>query len=44
VPDNALQPGSAKHRPVGLAMAPDGSLYVTDDTGGRVYRITYGAK
>jgi glucose/arabinose dehydrogenase len=44
VPDNALQPGSAKHRPVGLAMAPDGSLYVTDDTGGRVYRITYRAK
>jgi glucose/arabinose dehydrogenase len=44
VPDNELQPGSAKHRPVGLAMAPDGSLYVTDDTGGRVYRITYSAK
>ncbi len=36
-----LQPGSAKHRPVGLATAPDGALYITDDLGGRVYRITY---
>ena len=43
IPDGDLQPGSAKHRPVGIAMAPDGSLYVTDDTGGRVYHITYGA-
>jgi glucose/arabinose dehydrogenase len=38
-----LQPGTAKHRPTGLAQAPDGSLIVTDDTGGRIYRITYGA-
>jgi glucose/arabinose dehydrogenase len=44
VPDNELQPGTAKHRPVGLATLPDGSLLVTDDTGGLVYRITYGAK
>ncbi|MDB4950101.1 MAG: L-sorbosone dehydrogenase [Gemmatimonadetes bacterium] len=33
-------PGSA-HRPMGLAAAPDGSLYVTDDSGGRVWRIVY---
>jgi len=38
-----LQPGTAKHRPVGLATGPDGALYVSDDMGGRVYRITYGA-
>ena len=38
-----LQPDKAKHRPVGLAMAPDGSLIVTDDAGGRIYRITYHA-
>ncbi|HEX6597999.1 MAG TPA: PQQ-dependent sugar dehydrogenase [Gemmatimonadaceae bacterium] len=38
-----LQPGTAKHRPVGLAQGPDGALYITDDMGGRVYRITYGA-
>lgn len=41
MPPEQLQPGNAKHRPVGLAQAPDGALYVTDDTGGRVYRITY---
>jgi glucose/arabinose dehydrogenase len=39
----ALQPGTAKHRPTGLAQGPDGSLYVTDDAGGRIYRITYGS-
>ena len=44
MPESEVQPGNAKHRPVGLAMAPDGSLYVTDDAAGRVYRITYGAK
>ena len=37
----ALQPGTAKHRPTGLAQTPDGALIVTDDTGGRIYRITY---
>ena len=37
----ALQPGTARHRPMGLAAAPDGSMYVTDDSHGRVYRITY---
>lgn len=44
MPDAELQPGNARHRPMGIAMAPDGSLYVTDDKGGRVYRITYEAK
>ena len=39
----ALQPGTAKHRPTGLAQAPDGALIVTDDAGGRIYRITYGS-
>ncbi len=42
VPPAQLQPGTAKHRPTGMAAGPDGSLYVTDDLGGRVYRITYG--
>src|SRR4029078_2265059 len=37
----ALQPGSAHHRPVGLAQGPDGALYTTDDVGRRVYRIHY---
>ena len=34
-------PGAAKHRPVGLAAAPDGGLYVTDDVGGRIWKIVY---
>lgn len=33
--------GQAIHRPCGLAQGPDGSLYVTDDTKGTVYKITY---
>jgi len=37
-------PGDAKHRPCGLAQAPDGSLFVCDDTNGRVYRIAYSGK
>ena len=31
----------AVHRPSGLAMGPDGALYVSDDVKGRIYRITY---
>ncbi len=34
-------PGAARHRPVGLAVAPDGGLYVTDDVGGRIWKIVY---
>lgn len=33
--------GEATHRPTGLALGPDGALYVSDDAGGRVWRITY---
>ena len=42
VPPAQIAPGTAKHRPTGLAMGPDGAMYVTDDLGGRVYRITHG--
>jgi glucose/arabinose dehydrogenase len=34
-------PATAKHRPVGLAQGPDGSLYISDDRGGRIYRIIF---
>lgn len=32
-------PRSARHRPTGLAVGPDGSLYITDDHGGTIWRI-----
>ncbi|MVT08043.1 PQQ-dependent sugar dehydrogenase [Chitinophaga tropicalis] len=34
-------PGDAQHRPCGLAQGPDGSLYVSDDVKGTIYRIVY---
>jgi glucose/arabinose dehydrogenase len=40
LPPAEIQPDRAKHRPVGLAQGPDGALYITDDAGGRVYRLT----
>jgi len=36
--------GSRNHRPTGIAQAPDGSVYITDDLGGTVYRISYQGK
>lgn len=32
---------SAEHRPCGLAQATDGSLYVTDDSKGTIFKISY---
>ncbi|HWC75302.1 MAG TPA: PQQ-dependent sugar dehydrogenase [Gemmatimonadales bacterium] len=37
-----LPDGSRWGRPVGLLVLPDGSLLVSDDTGGKIWRITYG--
>lgn len=39
--DEVKSPRDANYRPCGLAQGPDGSLYVTDDVQGRVWRIMY---
>jgi glucose/arabinose dehydrogenase len=36
--------GRADHRPCGIAQGPDGSIYVTDDVKGTIYRIVYQQK
>ena len=35
------RPDDAKYRPMGLAVGPDGSLYVTDSNDGKIWRIFY---
>ena len=34
-------PRDAKYRPCGLALGPDGSLYVVEDNTGKIWKITY---
>ena len=35
------QPGRAAHRPTGLAVGLDGALFIADDAGGRIWRVTF---
>jgi glucose/arabinose dehydrogenase len=39
--DPIPEPDAAEHRPMGLAHAPDGSLYVVDSVHGRIWRIVW---
>lgn len=42
--EEVSSPSEANHRPTGLAQGPDGSLYVSDDAGGTLFRIVYNKK
>jgi glucose/arabinose dehydrogenase len=35
------EPGKAAHRPSGVAVGGDGSLYISDDQNGRIWRVTF---
>lgn len=39
--DPIVNTGDAEHRPSGLAVGPDGSMYITEDNDGKIWRITY---
>jgi glucose/arabinose dehydrogenase len=39
--DTIVSTSDAKGRPMGLAMGPDGSLYVTESVKGKIWRIMY---
>jgi glucose/arabinose dehydrogenase len=36
-----ISEGTPIGRPAGLALGPDGSLYIVDDSGGRIWKISY---
>lgn len=40
-PGGKPNPGGEMHRPTGVTVGPNGSLFVTDDAGGTVWKITY---
>ena len=39
--DTLRSPANAAHRPTGLAVGPEGALYVSDDEAGTIWRIAY---
>jgi len=43
-PEPIASPADAEHRPSGLAQGPDGSLYISDDVGGRIWKVSYTGK
>ena len=41
--DTIVNTSDAKYRPMGLAMGPDGSLYISDSEKGKIWRVMYKA-
>ncbi len=39
--DTIINTSDAKHRPMGLAMGPDGSIYISDSVKGKIWRVMY---
>ncbi len=39
-----VSPNGARFRPCGLAQGPDGSLYISDDKKGRIWKVNYSGK
>lgn len=39
--DTLDSPGNAEFRPMGLAIGPDGSLYISDSVKGRIWRVVH---
>lgn len=39
--DTIINTSDAKYRPMGLAMGPDGSIYISDSEKGKIWRVMY---
>jgi len=39
--DTISGPGEAEYRPMGLAVAPDGALFISDSKKGKIWRVVY---
>lgn len=44
MPSGATSNTKPAGRPVGIVIGADGSMYISDDTNGAIYRVTYGDK
>jgi glucose/arabinose dehydrogenase len=43
-PNKVMSPDDAWYRPMGLAIGPDGSLYITDSQKGKIWRVIWNRK